>query len=43
VPSTVSKVAQNYAMQFGGTPASRAHVTVAAPQMVKDECDDLYG
>ncbi len=36
VPATLSKVLQSWAVQFGGTPASRAKVTVK-PEEKKDE------
>lgn len=42
VPATLSKVSQSYAIQFGGTPASRAKVTVK-PEEKKDEFSELFG
>jgi phage terminase small subunit len=42
VPYSVSKAAQSYAIQFGGTPAARARVTVK-PEEKKDEFGELYG
>jgi phage terminase small subunit len=42
VPASVSRAVQNWAMQFGGTPASRAKVAVK-PEEKKDEFGELYG